>query len=181
MAYPPDIKLQAKIMWITGTGTDQQIAERLGIQRPETVAEWRRAENWEEERQVIQRLMEEKIARAVTETLTEANARHLKEYQLVQTKGVQALKTMDPKSAGEAMAMIDIGIKGERLVRGEPTEVREVRALMQANVQVLELVVADVIRALIDADKMDRRQAKVFAEEFANRINQAPFRYVVGG
>jgi len=38
-----------------------------------------------------------------------------------------------------------------------------------------------VIRALIDADKMDRRQAKVFAEEFANRINQAPFRYVVGG
>ncbi len=45
--------------------------------------------------------------------------------------------------------MIDAGVKGERLVRGEPTEVREVRALMQANVQVLELVVADVIKALM--------------------------------
>ena len=45
--------------------------------------------------------------------------------------------------------MIDAGISGERLVRGEPTEVREVRALMQSQRRrSLELVVADVIKAL---------------------------------
>ncbi len=181
MAYPQDVKLQAKILWITGAGTDQQIADRLGIQRPETIGEWRRADGWEEERQHIQRLTEEKITRAVSETLSESNSRHLKEYQLMQTKGVQALRSLDPKTAAEAASMIDSGIKGERLVRGEPTEVREVRALMHANVQVLELVVADVIKALIDAGRMDKRLAKAFADEFANRVNQAPFRYVVEG
>jgi hypothetical protein len=181
MAYPQDVKLQAKILWITGAGTDQQIADRLGIQRPETIGEWRRADSWEEERQHIQKLMEDKITQAVMETLSESNARHLKEYQLMQTKGVQALRSLDPKTAAEAASMIDSGIKGERLVRGEPTEVREVRALMHANVQVLELVVADVIKALIDAGRMDKRLAKAFADEFANRVNQAPFRYVVEG
>jgi len=179
MAYPQDVRLQAKILWITGAGTDQQIADRLGIQRPETIGEWRRTDGWEEERQHIQQLTEQKIAQAVSETLSEANARHLKEYQLMQNKGVQALRNLDPKTAAEAASMIDSGIKGERLVRGEPTEVREVRALMQANVQVLEIVVADVIKALIDAGRMDKRLAKAFADEFAQRVNQAPFRYVV--
>jgi hypothetical protein len=53
--------------------------------------------------------------------------------------------------------MLDAGIKGERLVRGEPTEVREVRALMRGNVEVLELVIADVIKSLIDGGQMDPR------------------------
>lgn len=179
MAYPAETKLKAKVLWVTGSGTDQQIADRLGIQRPETIGEWRRAEGWDQERLHIQRLTEERITRAVTETLSEANSRHLKEYQLMQTKGVQALKTMDPKTAAEAMAMIDTGVKGERLVRGEPTEVREVRSLMQANVQVLELVVADVIKALVAAGRMDKRLAKAFAEEFADKVNRAPFQYAV--
>lgn len=181
MAYGQDIKLQAKALWITGAGTDQQIAERLGIKRPETIGEWRRAEGWEKERQHVQRITEERITQAVAETISEMNTRHLKEYQLMQNKGVQGLKVHDPKSAAEASAMLDSGIKGERLVRGEPTEVREVRALMQANVQVLELVVADVIKALIDAGRMDKRSAKVFADEFAQRVNEAPFRYAVDG
>jgi hypothetical protein len=181
MAYGRDIMLQAKALWITGGGTDQQIAERLGIKRPETIGEWRRAENWEKERKYVQKITEEKITQAVAETISEMNARHLKEYQLLQTKGVQALKLIDPKTANEALSMVDVGIKGERLVRGEPTEVREVRSLMQANVQVLELVVADVLKVLIDEGQMDKRSAKKFAAEFAGKINDAPFRYAVEG
>ena len=52
---------------------------------------------------------------------------------------------------------------------------------MQANVQVLELVVADVLKVLIDEGQMDKRSAKQFADEFAGRVNDAPFRYVVEG
>ena len=181
MAYGKDIMLQAKALWICGAGTDAQIAERLGIKRAETIGEWRRSEGWEKERQYVQKVTEERVTQAVAETIAEMNSRHLKEYQLLQTKGVQALKTLDPKTAAEAASMVDSGIKGERLVRGEPTEVREVRALMQANVQVLEIVVADVIKALIDAGRMDKRLAKVFADEFAQRVNEAPFRYAVEG
>ena len=85
-----------------------------------------------------------------------------------------------PRATGERLATVAGHEWGERLVRGEPTEVREVRALMQANVQVLELVVADVIKALIDGGRMDKRMAKQFADEFAQRVNQAPFQYAVG-
>ena len=178
--YSTDIKLKAKALWIVGNLTDAQIAERLGIARPGTIGDWRRDDGWEREREIIQRATEEKVAAAISETIAEMNSRHLKEYQLLQTKGVTALKRMDPRTAAEAQAMIDAGVRGERLVRGEPTEVREVRALMQANVQVLEVVVADVLRVLIDSGQIDGRAARQFAEVFAEQVNVAPFRYQVG-
>jgi hypothetical protein len=178
--YGQDTKLKAKALWIVGNHTDQQIADQLGIQRPETIGEWRRNENWDLEREIIQKETDRRISEAVAETISQMNSRHLKEFQLLQTKGVQALKTLAPTKAAEAAAMIDAGVRGERLVRGEPTEVREVRSLMQTNVQVLELVVADVIKVLIEAGNMDKRVAKKFADEFAGRINEAPFRYAVG-
>ena len=59
MAYDPDTKLQAKALWITGAGTDQQIADRLGIQRTETIGEWRRTEGWDTEREYVQKVVEE--------------------------------------------------------------------------------------------------------------------------
>ena len=179
--YGPDTKLKARAMWVVGGYTDEQIAARLDIQRPETIGEWRRAEHWDTEREIIQQETERRVSEAIAETISQMNSRHLKEFQLMQTKAVQALKSLEPAKASEAAAMLDAGIRGERLVRGEPTEVREVRALMQANVQVLELVVADVIRALIDGGRMDKRMAKQFADEFAARVNQAPFRYAVEG
>lgn len=179
--YGPEVRLRAKAMWIVGRLTDDQIAVQLGIARPETIGEWRRAERWDVEREIIQRETDRRISEAVAETVSEMNSRHLKEFQLIQTKAVQALRTLEPTKAAEAAAMLDAGIKGERLVRGEPTEVREVRALMRGNVEVLELVVAEVLKALIDGGQMNERMARVFAQEFASRINEAPFRYTVEG
>ena len=179
--YGQDLKIRAKALWIVGNHTDQQIADQLGIQRAETIGEWRRNESWDKEREIIQQETDRRVSEAVAETISEMNSRHLKEYQLLQTKGVAALKRLDPKKASEALSMVDIGIKGERLVRGEPTEVREVRALMQSNVQVLELVVADVLKVLLEAGKIDGRVARQFADQFAQKVNDAPFRYVVEG
>jgi len=181
LKYDQDIRIKAKALWIVGNHTDQHIADQLGITRSETVGEWRRSERWDLERDIIQKETDRRVSQAVAETISEMNTRHLKEYQLLQTRGIQALKTLEPTKASEATAMVDAGIRGERLVRGEPTEIREVRALMQANVQVLELVVADVIKVLIDTGRMDKRSAKQFAGEFAERINDAPFRYAVEG
>ena len=179
--YGEDIKIRAKALWIVGNHTDQQIANQLGIQRSETIGEWRRTEGWEKERAIIQQETDRRVSDAVAETISEMNSRHLKEYQLLQTKGIAALKKLDPKRASEALAMIDVGVKGERLVRGEPTEVREVRALMQSNIQVLELVVADVLKVLLEAGKIDGRVARQFADQFADKVNDAPFKYVVDG
>ena len=179
--YGPDIKLRAKALWIVGNHTDAQIAQQLGIQRSETIGEWRRNEGWDREREIIQEATDRRVSQAVSETISEMNTRHLKEFQLMQTKGIQALKRLDPDKASEAASMIEAGVKGERLVRGEPTEVREVRALMQSNVQILELVVADVLKVLIEDGQLDNRAAKRFADLFANKVNQADFQYAVEG
>jgi hypothetical protein len=179
--YGQDVRLKAKALWIVGNLTDAQIAERLGIARPGTILDWRREDGWEKEREIIQKATEERVSAAISETISEMNTRHLKEYQLLQTKGITALKRLDPRTAAEAHAMLDTGIKGERLVRGEPTEVREVRALMQANVQVLEFVVADAMKVLLEAGQIDGRAARRFAEIFAEKVNGAPFRYQVEG
>jgi transposase-like protein len=181
LGYPDDIRLRAKALWIVGRNTDAEIAEQLGIARPGTICDWRREENWEHERAIIQKATEEKVAAAISETISEMNTRHLKEYQLLQTKGIAALKRLDPRTASEAQSMVDVGVRGERLVRGEPTEVREVRALMQANVQVLEVVVADVLKVLLDSGQIDGRAARRFADVFAEQVNAAPFRYKVEG
>jgi hypothetical protein len=179
--YPPDVKLKAKALWIVGNLTDQQIADRLEIARPGTICDWRREEGWEHERENIQQATEERVSQAISETISEMNSRHLREYRLLQGKAVAALQRLDPKSAAEAHAMMDTGIKGERLVRGEPTEVREVRALMRCNVAILEVAVADALKALLDAGQIDSRVARRFAELFAERVNTAPFRYQVEG
>jgi len=179
--YPNDTKLKAKALWLTGHQTDAQIAKQLGIARAGTIRDWRLEEGWDRDRQSIQQAADARVAQAVSETIAEMNSRHLKECQLLQTKGIQALRRLDPKKASEAAAMIEAGMKAERLVRGEPTEVREVRALMQANVQVLEVVVADVLKVLLAAGQIDGRAARRFAEVFADRINAAPFEYEVRG
>lgn len=179
--YPDDIKLKAKALWIVGNLTDAQIAERLGIARSGTILDWRKEESWEQEREIIQKATEEKVSAAIAETISEMNTRHLREYQLLQSKAITALKQHDPKTAAEAHAMLDTGIKGERLVRGEPTSVTETRAIMRANIQVLEVVVADVLKVLLDAGQIDSRAARRFAETFAAKINEAPFRYQVEG
>ena len=179
--YGPDVKLRAKALWIAGQKTDIEIAQELGISRIGTISDWRREGGWDQEREVFARITEQRISEAVAETITEMNSRHLKEFQLLQTKGIHGLKQHDPRTAQEAAGMIDAGIKGERLVRGEPTEVREVRALMRSNVQILEIVVADVLKVLLEAGQIERGAARQFADLFAARVNEAPFRYVVEG
>ena len=179
--YPPETKLRAKALWLAGHMTDAQIAAEVGITRPGTIGDWRAEEGWERERQAIQQTADARVTHAIGETIAEMNERHLKECQLLQTKGVQALKRLDPQKAAEAAAMIEAGLRAERLVRGEPTEVREVRALMQANVQVLEVVVADILKVLLESGRIDKQSARQFAELFADRINAAPFRYEVEG
>ena len=179
--YSDDVRLRARVLWLVGHHTDAEIAEQLGIARPGTIGDWRAEEGWEKEREAIQKATEARVAQAVSETISEMNARHLKECQLLQTKGIQALRRLDPTKASEAATMIEAGMRAERLVRGEPTEVTEVRALMKVNVQVLETVVSEVLRVLLEAGHMDSRTTRRFAEVFAERVNGAPFRYRVEG
>lgn len=48
-------------------------------------------------------------------------------YQLIQSKALEALKTVTLKTALDAVRALDISIKGERYVRGEPEKVTTIQ------------------------------------------------------
>jgi len=175
--YSDDIKRQAKVMWLSGNyKSDKAIATALGIARSETIKDWRHHENWEAERQVTAREIQRKVDSVLAETVAEMQRRHLREYQAMQTKGVHALVKAEAHTVTDAVNLLDTGIKGERLVKGEPTEIREIRGVMQFNLEIVETIVADIVKEFLHDRRLKREDARLFAEEFAGRISKAPFR-----
>jgi transposase-like protein len=180
--YPEDIRRRAKIMWLSGNyGSDKEIARELGIQRSNTIAEWRKRDKWHLERAETVNQISRRVGSVLQETIAEMQRRHLREYQALQTKGVQALTQQEARSVADAVNLIDTGIKGERLVRGEPSEIREIRGVMEFNLKILEGIVADIVRDFIRDKRLARADARLFAERFAEGVNKAPFRYEIAG
>ncbi|MHC4946472.1 MAG: hypothetical protein ACYTG7_25965 [Planctomycetota bacterium] len=58
----------------------------------------------------------------MTETLEQMSERHIKVCKLIQGKALEALKSMPLSTAMEAVRALDLAIKQERLIRGEPTD-----------------------------------------------------------
>ena len=56
------------------------------------------------------------------ETLEEMSVRHLKSLRVVQGKALETLRSTAIESAMDAVRALDIGIRQERLVRGEPSD-----------------------------------------------------------
>ena len=79
-------------------------------------------ENWQgriEDREMKAREAADKKA---VETLEQINDRHIKVCKLIQRKAIEALQAMPLTTAMEAVRALDLAIKQERLIRGEPTD-----------------------------------------------------------
>jgi hypothetical protein len=50
------------------------------------------------------------------------NQRHLKAMHIIQVRGLEALKTYPLTTAMDAVRAIEVGVKQERLIRGEPSD-----------------------------------------------------------
>ena len=99
----------------------QSVADYYGVSKT-AVANLADKEKWQN--QVIER---ERQARASMEkksieTIEEMNERHLKLCKFIQKKAFDALLTMPLSAAMDAVRAVDLSIKQERLVRGEPTD-----------------------------------------------------------
>ncbi len=79
-------------------------------------------ENWQ--RRVLMR--DQKVQTAVehkaVETLEQMNSRHLRSLKAIQGKALTALSQMPLSTAMDAVRALEISIKQERLIRGEPTD-----------------------------------------------------------
>lgn len=99
----------------------QSVADKYGVSK-RAIGKLALRENWQN--QILK--LEEKARKATEqkaiETLEAMNTRHLKSLRVIQGKALEALKGMSLGSAMEAVRALDLSIKQERLIRGEPTD-----------------------------------------------------------
>ena len=97
------------------------VAQEYGVsKRAVTKAAVR--EKWQERLADLEARARESSDKRAVETLEAMNDRHLKSLKVVQRKALEALKAMSLKTAIEAVRALDLAIKHERTIRGEPSD-----------------------------------------------------------
>ena len=97
----------------------EQVAEHYGVSKT-TVANLAEREDWQgqvaKREETVRRRSEEKTM----ESLDDMRERHLKLLRLMQAKAIESLKSMSLDRAIDAVRTLDLTIRQERVVRGEP-------------------------------------------------------------
>lgn len=99
----------------------QRVADEYGVTK-QAVAKVAAREKWAERVERIDGDAQEKVDRQLAETVEEMQVRHLKMVKVVQGKALEVLKTTSLSTAMEAVRALEMTIKQERLIRGEPTD-----------------------------------------------------------
>lgn len=99
----------------------QAVADHFGVDK-KTVTNRAVKENWRQRIEDHERVERQRLERKATETVEAMNDRHLRVISFIQTKGIEALKSMPLDSAIDAVRAITIAIEKERVIRGEPAQ-----------------------------------------------------------
>jgi len=99
----------------------QSVANHFGVTK-KAVTNRATSQGWQRRLQEIEQQARERSDERLVETIDAMNRRHLKTMQVVQRKALEALKSYPLASAMEAVRALDVSIKQERLIRGEPSE-----------------------------------------------------------
>jgi hypothetical protein len=97
------------------------VAEHYGAAKT-TVADTAQKEKWQARITERERKAREAADQKAVETLADVNDRHLRMFRTIEAKALEALRAMSLERASDAVRALDIAIKGERLILGEPTE-----------------------------------------------------------
>ena len=117
---PPD---EAFMFYMSlGAGRSYQaVADKYKASK-QAVTKLATRENWQTRLAKIERDARERSDQKATETLEQMTERHLRSYKAMQAKALDALRAQPLGTAMEAVRSLDLGIRGERLLRGEPTD-----------------------------------------------------------
>jgi hypothetical protein len=99
----------------------QAVADHYGVSK-RAVTKKATKENWQKWIIDRERKALEAVDKKAIETLEQMSDRHLKVCKLIQRKALEALRSMPLTTAMEAVKALNLTIKQERLVRGEPTD-----------------------------------------------------------
>ena len=97
------------------------VAEEYGVTK-RAVAKAADREQWQKRLSERERKAREIAEKNAVETLEAINRRHLAAVRTIQGKALEALRGMSLSTAMEAVRALELGIKQERLIVGEPSE-----------------------------------------------------------
>jgi hypothetical protein len=97
------------------------LAKRLHVGK-RSITRLAAREHWQERLAKIEEQARARLDDKLTDTLQEINARHLKIVRAIQAKALSALQSIALDSGMDAVRALDIAIKHERLIFGEPSE-----------------------------------------------------------
>lgn len=107
-----------------GLGADrsyQAVANQYGVTK-RAVTNRAKRDGWQPRVEALEAQARRASEQRVVETLEEMNTRHIKSLRVIQARALEALRNMPLESAMDAVRALDIAIRHERLVRGEPTD-----------------------------------------------------------
>ncbi len=97
------------------------VAEKYGVTK-RAVTKLAAREKWQERILDIERKARRASDDKAAETLEQMNDRHLKSLRVIQGKALEALRAMPLSTAMEGARCLDLAIKQERVIRGEPSD-----------------------------------------------------------
>lgn len=116
---PPDA-----LAYYLGLGTErsyQKVANHYRVSK-RAVTKLAGRERWQDKLIELERKARAGAEKKALETIEAMDQRHLKSLKVIQWKALEALGAMRFTTAIEAARSIDMAIRHERLIRGEPSE-----------------------------------------------------------
>jgi transposase-like protein len=99
----------------------QAVASKLGVAK-RSITRLATRDHWQERLLQIEREAQERVREKLTESMEAINTRHLKMTRAVQAKALAALQALPLNTGMDAVRALDLAIKQERLILGEPNE-----------------------------------------------------------
>ena len=99
----------------------QKVADHYGVSK-RAVTKLAARERWQDKVIELERKAREGAEKKALESLEGMNLRHMRSLKVVQGKALEALRSMPLSTAMEAVRALDMAIRQERLIRGEPSD-----------------------------------------------------------
>ena len=99
----------------------QKVADEYGVSK-RAVTKLAGREGWQRRLEDLERRSRERSDEKAVESLEAMSERHLRLLKLVQGRALETLRSMPLTTAMEAVRALDMAIRQERLVRGQPSE-----------------------------------------------------------
>jgi hypothetical protein len=160
---PPDA-----FAYFLGLGTSrsyQAVADHFGVSKA-AVGKLALKEKWAEQVAQIEKESAEKATAKAVETLEAARTRWLRAFRAIQNKALVGLQNMSLTNAMDCVRALDIAVKHEALLLGQPTE--------RTALEVEDVIKREYERWLTTADEPKQASADESVESNQKAVHSEP-------